>query len=34
MRSYSKETSNDYETIYDADFTDITPNAGVTLEQK
>ena len=28
MRSYSKETPNDHETIYDADFTDITPNGG------
>jgi len=28
MRSYSKDTPNDYETIYDADFTDITPNEG------
>ena len=28
MRSYSKETPKEHETIYDADFTDITPNGG------
>ena len=27
-KSFNKETPNQYETIYDADYTDITPNAG------
>ena len=28
IRSFNKETPNQHETIYDADYTDITPNAG------
>ena len=28
IRSFNKETANQHETIYDADYTDITPNAG------
>ena len=27
IRSFNKETPNQHETIYDADYTDITPNA-------
>ena len=28
IRRFNKETPNQHETIYDADYTDITPNAG------
>ena len=28
IKSFNKETPNQHETIYDADYTDITPNAG------
>ena len=28
IRRFNKETTNQHETIYDADYTDITPNAG------
>ena len=28
IKSFNKETSNQHETIYDADYTDITPNDG------